>query len=72
MRLEDYLTAKGIKYQSEVFDGSKVVKIGNSIRIHIYKEQVLLCVNDRFMAFPPKTESFEKIKEIIDSEYKGN
>lgn len=67
MRLETELDNLNIQYESEVFNGSKVIKCKNGIRVHIYKDHVTLCDNNGYYSAPPTERSLQHILEVIKS-----
>lgn len=64
MRLETELDRLGIKYTVEIINDSKVIIVDN-VRVHIYKDKVLLCTKNDNTTLPPTLCSLKYVLEVI-------
>lgn len=64
MRIESELDRLGIKYTTEIVENSKFIRV-KDMRVHIYKDRVVLCTKKDNMTLPPTIGSLKYILEVI-------
>ena len=65
MRLSDELDKRGIKYTSEIINGSLCIKCANGVRVHIHKNLVQVCDKQGSVCLPPVANTLNYILEVI-------
>ena len=65
MRLSEELDKRGIKYTKEVIEGSLCIKCDNGVRIHLYKNVVMVCDKQGCISLPPIENTLQYILEVI-------